>query len=177
LMEEMEKAKTRAEEERAIYRNMLEQAHERALREKHELRLQAQSKLEASAARNTRRKQRIALLEKELKEKGQVEEEKNAFKEQYRAVMEVLAAQGASVQLPPSSSIGLIGDGGGGGSGGAGGSSARGSTKRDSLASPGGAGGFFGSAMERVRSQVARARASVAEHAHDHEFSPGGPMA
>ena len=56
----------RAAEERDVYRNMLEQAHERALKERQELRRDAQSKLEASAVRVRARKQRVQQLEKEL---------------------------------------------------------------------------------------------------------------
>ena len=61
-MEEMAKAKTKAEEERSIYRLMLEQAHERALKERHELRKDAQAKLDASANRNRAKKARASLI-------------------------------------------------------------------------------------------------------------------
>lgn len=110
-MEEMGKAKSRAEEERAIYRLMLEQAHERAQKERQELRRDAQAKLEQSTARVRSKKQRVQALEKELREKAQVEEEKNAYQEQCHALMEqcqslmeqLSAAHGCSqaVQLPP----------------------------------------------------------------------------
>jgi hypothetical protein len=110
-MEEMAKAKARAEEERDVYRQMLEQAHERALKERQELRRDAQSKLEASAVRVRSKKHRVLQLEKELREKGQVEEEKNAYREQCQALMEqcqslmeqLSAAHGGghAVQLPP----------------------------------------------------------------------------
>jgi len=110
-MEEMGKAKGRAEDERAIYRHMLEQAHERALKERQELRRDAQSKLEASSARVKQKKQRVLLLEKELREKSQVDEEKEAYREQCQALMEqcqslmeqLSAAHGGGqpVQLPP----------------------------------------------------------------------------
>ena len=87
-MEEFAKAKSRAEEERAVYRHMLEQSHERAMKERQELRRDAQSKLEAGAARLRSKKVRVQQLEKELREKSQVEEEKNAYREQCQSLME-----------------------------------------------------------------------------------------
>jgi len=121
-MEEMGKAKTRAEEERSVYRLMLEQAHERALRERTELRRDAQSKQEAITARLRTKKQRVAHLEKEKtqhddelaqahKEKAQVEEEKNVYRQQCQDLMvqcqslmeQLSAAHGGEqpMQLPP----------------------------------------------------------------------------
>ena len=58
-------------------RLMLEQAHERNLKERQELRKEVQAKLDASASRNRAKKARIAQLDKELHERSQVEEEKN----------------------------------------------------------------------------------------------------
>ena len=110
-MEEMGKAKARAEEERDIYKHMLEQGHERSLKERQELRRDAQSKLEASAVRMRAKKQRVQQLEKELRERSQVEEEKNAYREQCQVLMEqcqslmeqLSAAHGGDrpLQLPP----------------------------------------------------------------------------
>ena len=107
-MEEMGKAKAKAEEERSMYRRMLEQVHERGLQERQELRKDAQAKLVASANRNRAKKSRISLLEKELREKAQVEEEKNAYKEQCAALMEqcsslmeqLRVAHGAEIEMP-----------------------------------------------------------------------------
>ena len=105
----MAKAKTRAEEERHIYRDMLEQVHDRSLRERLELRKEAQIKLEAAAERGRARKQRILVLERELKARSQVEEEKNAYKEQCMALMEQCSslmdqlrqASGVAPEMPP----------------------------------------------------------------------------
>jgi len=91
-MEEMGKAKNQAEEEKNVYRLMLEQAHERALKERQELRRDAQSKIEASAARIRVKQQRIVQLEKQLREKAQVEEEVKMYKQQCSALMEQLSA-------------------------------------------------------------------------------------
>ena len=66
LMEEMAKAKLKAEDEKNIFRHMLEQAHERSLKERHELRRDAQAKIESSSSRIRAKKARIAELEKEL---------------------------------------------------------------------------------------------------------------
>ena len=108
-MEEMSKAKARAEEERSVYREMLEQVHERGLKDRQELRRDAQSKLETVSARARARKARILLLEKELRERSQVEEEKNAYREQCSALMEQCSslmeqlrqAHGIEPELPP----------------------------------------------------------------------------
>ena len=125
-MEEMGKAKAKAEEEREIYRSMLETAHERGLRERQELRKDAQNKLEQSSGRNRDKKERIRELEKALKEHGQVEEEKNAYKEQCMALMEqcselmhkLQSATGEDVQLVamqvPMAPPAAAGGGGGG---------------------------------------------------------------
>ena len=91
-MEEMTKSKNQAEEEKNIYRLMLEQAHERALKERQELRRDAQSKIEASAARIRVKQQRVVQLEKQLREKAQVEEEVKMYREQCNALMEQLSA-------------------------------------------------------------------------------------
>jgi len=107
-MEEMGKAKAKAEAERSVCRFMLEQVHERGLQERQELRKDAQAKLDASAHRNRTKKRRISLLEKEPREKAQVEEEKNAYKEQCAALMEqcsflmeqLRAAHGAEIEMP-----------------------------------------------------------------------------
>ena len=158
-MEEMGKAKSRAEEERSIYRVMLEQAHERALKERQELRRDAQAKLEQSSARVRAKKQRVQVLEKELREKAQVEEEKNAYREQCQALMEqcqslmeqLSAAHGGSqpVHLPPPRS------------------------SPQAMSSPG-----QGSLFERVRSgvrsgmaaaQIAAQNASDKNHGHSDE--------
>ena len=64
-------AKAKAEEEKNVFRHMLELAHERALRERQELRRDAQSKIEAAAARIRSKKQRVASLEAQLHELGQ----------------------------------------------------------------------------------------------------------
>ena len=87
-MEEMAKAKAKAEEEKNVFRLMLEQAHERGLKERMELRRDAQAKIESSAARVRTKKLRIAELEKQLTAKLQLEEEKNAYREQCSALME-----------------------------------------------------------------------------------------
>ena len=81
---------------------------------------------------------RISSLEKELREKAQVEEEKNAYKEQCAALMEqcsslmeqLRAAHGADVPLPPAP---------------------RAAAGRQSLSSPPTQGGSF---MERVRTSI-----------------------
>ena len=109
-MEEMGKAKARAEEERAIYRLMLEQVHERALKERTDIRRDAQSKLEASAARMHRKKQQLvqverqrAQLEEELaqaqKDKSQVNEEKNVYRQQCQDLMEQCQSLMAQLSL------------------------------------------------------------------------------
>ena len=99
-MEEMGKAKNKAEEEKSVFRLMLEQAHERALKERQELRRDAQSKIEASAARIRVKQQRIVQLEKQLKEKAQVEEEVRMYREQCSALMEQLSAAQQSAPSP-----------------------------------------------------------------------------
>jgi len=99
-MEEMTKSKNQAEEEKNIYRLMLEQAHERALKERQELRRDAQSKIEASAARIRVKQQRVVQLEKQLREKAQVEEEVKMYREQCNALMEQLSA--SAQQAAPS---------------------------------------------------------------------------
>ena len=81
---------------------------QRALKERQELRKDAQAKLDASANRNRAKKARMQLLEKELQEKAQVAEEKNAYKEQCAALMEqcsslmeqLRASQGFDPELP-----------------------------------------------------------------------------
>jgi len=90
-MEEMAKAKNQAEEEKNVFRLMLEQAHERALKERQELRRDAHSKIEASAARIRVKQQRLVQLEKQLREKAQVEEEVKMYREQCNALMEQLS--------------------------------------------------------------------------------------
>lgn len=156
--EEMEKAKNKAEEERSIYRLMLEQSHERNLKERQELRKEVQAKLDASANRNRAKKARIAVLEKELRERAQVEEEKNAYKEQCAALMEqcsslmeqLRAAHGADVQLPMVQSMQ---------------SRSGGSRKRgDEMGSPSHGGSF----LDRVRSAASGIR-------HASESHRGGP--
>lgn len=74
-MEEMMKAKNRAHEERGIYRSMLEQANERWIKERHELRRDALGKMEASNACVHEQQLRIAFLETHLRTQAQVEEE------------------------------------------------------------------------------------------------------
>jgi chromosome segregation ATPase len=136
-MEEMGKAKAKAEAERSVCRFMLEQVHERGLQERQELRKDAQAKLDASAHRNRTKKRRISLLEKELREKAQIEEEKKAYKEQCAALMEqcsslmeqLRAAHGADVEMPAPRSA------------------------SDSTTSPPGGGSF----MDRVRSGIRHA--------------------
>ena len=151
-MEEMHKAKTKAEEERSIYRLMLEQAHERALKERMELRKDAQAKLDASANRNRAKKARIVTLEKELHERAQVEEEKNAYKEQCAALMEQcsslmeqlrVAHGGAEVALPAAPA-------------------APKPAARSLLGSPNSHGGSF---MDRVRSGIRHASKQLDEQA------------
>ena len=60
---------------------------QRALKERQELRKDAQAKLDASANRNRAKKARIAALEKELHVKAQMAEERNAYKEQCAALI------------------------------------------------------------------------------------------
>mmetsp|Transcript_36834 Transcript_36834/g.97372 ORF Transcript_36834/g.97372 Transcript_36834/m.97372 type:complete len:174 (-) Transcript_36834:490-1011(-) len=120
-MEEMGKAKTRAEEERSVYRLMLEQVHERALKERTELRRDALSKQEAVTARLKTRKLRVTQLERERtqleeelaaahREKAQADEEKTVYRqqcqdlmEQCQSLMEQLSAAhgGEQPQMPP----------------------------------------------------------------------------
>jgi hypothetical protein len=148
-MEEMAKAKHRAEEERDVYRHMLEQVYERSMKERQELRRDAQSKLEASAGRVRTKKQRVLQLEKELREKGQVEEEKNAYREQCQALMEqcqslmeqLSAAHGGGDELHPPEARG-----------------ARGSSTPVTSPSP-------HSLLDRVRSGV-RSSIAAAQNAH-----------
>ena len=158
--EEMEKAKKSAEEERSTYRLMLEQAHERGLKERQELRRDAQEKLHKSANRNRDKKQRIAELEKELKERSQVEEEKNAYKEQCAALMEQCSSLmeqlreahgGGEVMMPPPPPPPPPQQGGAAGGG------------RKSITSPDGAKGSF---MDRVRSGMRSARENL-QQPHD----------
>ncbi len=109
-MEEMAKAKLKAEDEKNIFRHMLEQAHERSLKERHELRRDAQAKIESSSSRIRAKKARIAELEKELLERRQVEEEKNQYREQCSALME----QCSSLMEQLSAAHAGVGVGGGG---------------------------------------------------------------
>ena len=81
---------------------------QRALKERQELRKDAQAKLDASANRNRAKKARIAALEKELHVKAQMAEERNAYKEQCAALMEqcsslmeqLRTSQGFDPELP-----------------------------------------------------------------------------
>jgi len=100
-MEEMTKAKNQAEEEKNVYRLMLEQAHERSLKERQELRRDAHSKIEASAARIRVKQQRIVQLEKQLHEKAQVEEEVKMYREQYNALAEQFSGGGQQSATSP----------------------------------------------------------------------------
>jgi len=164
-MEEMGKAKTKAEEERSVYRLMLEQAHERALKERQDLRREAQSKLEASANRGRARKARIAALEKELREKSQVEEEKNAYREQCSVLMEqcsslmeqLRAAHGMDTELPAPSSSSRPSKGSAAASAG--------------FASPGGSGSF----LDRVRSGVKQGMAAARDATANPQERPPPP--
>lgn len=100
-MEEMAKAKNQAEEEKNVYRLMLEQAHGRALKERQELRRDAQSKIEASAARIRMKQQRIVQLEKTLREKADLEEEVKMYREQNAELMMQLSATQQSTTASP----------------------------------------------------------------------------
>ncbi|KAL1496526.1 hypothetical protein AB1Y20_016479 [Prymnesium parvum] len=100
-MEEMAKAKQQAEEEKNIYRQMLEQAHERALKERQELRREAHGKIEASAARIRVKQQRIVQLEKQLREKEQDLEEVKMYKEQFMQLTEQMSASAPHVTISP----------------------------------------------------------------------------
>eukprot|EP00900_Chrysochromulina_parva_P008310 jgi/Chrpa1/17480/Chrysochromulina_OHIO_Genome00007564-RA len=143
-MEEMGKAKARAEEERNVYRLMLEQAHERSQRERTDARRDAAGKQEATAQRLRAKKQQVTRLENERqqndellaqaqKERTQAEEEKNVYRQQCQdlmvqcqSLMEQLSAAhgGEPVQVPvikaPSTPMmsppGQTDRGGGGGS-------------------------------------------------------------
>ena len=119
-MEEMGKAKVRAEEERNVYRLMLEQAHERSQRERTDARRDAAGKQEATAQRLRAKKQQVTRLENEKqqneellaqaqKERTQAEEEKNVYRQQCQdlmvqcqSLMEQLSAAhgGEPVQVP-----------------------------------------------------------------------------
>tara|TARA_B110001452_G_scaffold225923_1_gene200099 strand:- start:312 stop:2963 length:2652 start_codon:yes stop_codon:yes gene_type:complete len=95
-MEEMGKAKNKAEEEKNVYKHMLEQAHERWLRERQELFRDALNKVENNAARVREQQTRIAQLEKQLRNQAQLEEEVKMYKEQARALTEQLTATAGS---------------------------------------------------------------------------------
>lgn len=101
-MEEMAKAKNRAEEERGVYRLMLEQAHERWLKERHELRVQVGERLERASARLQEQRTRLAELELRVRTQAQVAEEVKMYKEQCAALMEKLSARGGPPPPSPS---------------------------------------------------------------------------
>jgi len=101
-MDEMGKAKNNAEQEKNIYKHMLEQAHERWLKERQELRRDCQGKMEASNTRIQQQQHRITLLEKTLHELSQVQEEVKMYKAQCQDLMEKLSARAVG-QTPPRS--------------------------------------------------------------------------
>eukprot|EP00962_Isochrysis_galbana_P013026 scaffold3721_cov134-Isochrysis_galbana.AAC.22 len=100
-MEEMAKAKNHAEEERSIYRLMLEQAHERWLKERHELRKDAQERLERGAAQLQEERARIVELEQRVRTLAQEAEENKMFKEQCSVYIERLSTLGSAGGGPP----------------------------------------------------------------------------
>jgi len=79
---------------------MLEQAHERSFRERQELKRDAHGKIEASAARIRVKQQRIVQLEKQLRDKVQVEEEVKMYRDQCNALMEQLSSTQTSAPSP-----------------------------------------------------------------------------
>ena len=95
-MEEMGKAKNKAEGEKNVFKHMLEQAHERWLRERQELFRDALNKVENNAARVREQQKRIAQLEKLLRNQAQLEEEVKMYTEQARALTEQLTATASS---------------------------------------------------------------------------------
>ena len=74
-MDEFAKAKDRAQEEKNIYRLMLEQAHERYLRERHEMRKDAQERIEESTLLIKQQRARISDIEQRLHAQTQIAEE------------------------------------------------------------------------------------------------------
>ena len=93
-MEEMAKAKNRAEEEKNIYRLMLEQGHERWLKERQELRRDAQLKIEAHAARVRDQDKKLREANKQLHSLREVEEAAKLYRQQYAELTERIIAQG-----------------------------------------------------------------------------------
>ena len=105
-MDEFAKAKDRAQEEKNIYRLMLEQAHERYLRERHEMRKDAQERIEESTLLIKQQRARISDIEQRLHAQTQIAEEVKMYKEQCIVLMEKLSARhmsagGASPATPP----------------------------------------------------------------------------
>mmetsp|Transcript_3156 Transcript_3156/g.9612 ORF Transcript_3156/g.9612 Transcript_3156/m.9612 type:complete len:1277 (+) Transcript_3156:392-4222(+) len=106
MMDEFAKAKDRAQEEKNIYRLMLEQAHERYLRERHEMRKDAQERIEESTLLIKQQRARISDIEQRLHAQTQIAEEVKMYKEQCIVLMEKLSARhmsagGASPATPP----------------------------------------------------------------------------
>lgn len=85
---------------------LLQQVHERAAKERHDLRREAQAKIEASAARLRVKQQRIVQLEKSLRDKSQVEEEVKMYREQCNQLMEQLSAKPTTPRARTLSSAG-----------------------------------------------------------------------
>ena len=95
----MAKAKNRAEEEKNIYRLMLEQGHERWLKERQELRRDAQLKIEWHAARVRDQDKKLRDQEKDLRALKQVEEAAKLYQQQYAELTERVISQGGASAL------------------------------------------------------------------------------
>jgi len=117
-MEELARAKAKADEERGMYKTMLQASHERGLRERQELRRDALQKLEAMSKEVSeykeeihRCKQKLFEQEQALKARLRLEEEmtmyKNMLLEERMARVELEQKMEASgVGLPPPSAAG-----------------------------------------------------------------------
>ena len=107
-MEEMGKAKSRAEEEKNICRLMLEQAHERWLKERSDLRKDALQKIQTNAARVREQRMQIAELQQAHRAQRQLAEEAKMYKEQCTVLMEKLSRAGVGGGTTPAASPGGV---------------------------------------------------------------------